>query len=226
MLTTIFLAAGAMAQAYGTTAPTSRIQAPAPAAKPAPAAAAAPALPVPPAGIPGRTLKDLPGATISYYDIAGTTMPEIQAALKASLADPANKDAARLYSWDVGTKIQKATTGTTCVTQGATSQLTAKVRLPRLAAATQVTAPVLANWNVYVATNENQAAADLWFLSERLRGAEQALVGMPCDQAGPAWNAKLATVRSELSARVAQRQAAAAAAAAAAAPTAVKKPGG
>ena len=98
------------------------------------------------------------------------------------------------------------------------------MRLPRLAMATQVTAPILANWNVYVATNENQAAADLWFLSERLRGAEQTL-GRPAVRPGrPGVERQARHVKSELSARVAQRAAEAAAAAAAKTPTPAQKP--
>ncbi len=218
MLTNILIVASALAQAYATppSVPGVAVERPA-------RAAAVSATPAVVTATPGRMLKDLPGTTIVYYDIAGTTMPEIQLSLQTVHANPANKDAARLYTWDVGTRIQKATTGTKCTVQGATTTLTAKVRLPRLAEQAKVQAPVMANWTAYASQAENQAAADLWFLTDRLRGAEKFLIGMPCEQAGPAWNAKLATVRSELSARSAQRAAAEAAAAAAAA---VPKPAG
>ena len=66
---------------------------------------------------------------------------------------------------------------------------------------------VPAKWATYVGGVENEAAASLWFLSDRLRGAEQSLVGMPCDQANPAWNAKLETIKTELNAFIAQRAA-------------------
>ncbi len=220
MLTTILIVASALAQAYGAppSVPDVPVERPAQAA-PAPTTPAAVAV----AATPGRTLRDLPGTTIVYYDIAGRTLPEIQLSLKAVRANPANKEAARLYAWDVATRIQKATIGTKCTVRGATSTLTAKVQLPRLAEQAKVKPPVMANWTAYMTQVENQAAADLWFLADRLRGAEQFLVGMPCEQAGPAWNAKLTTVKSELSAITAQRAAAEAAAAAAAA---VPKPAG
>ena len=79
------------------------------------------------------------------------------------------------------------------------------MRLPRLAEQAKVRKEVMANWTTYVASVENEAAANLWFLSDRLPGASQALVGMPCDRAGPAWNAKLDALKADLSAFVTQR---------------------
>lgn len=207
MITTILFAAVTVAQTYGSAPVTS----PAPATRvssAASSAAPAPVINITPAAIPGRTLKDLAGTTITYYDIAGTTIPAIQLSLKTVHTD---KNSARLYTWDVATNIQKITTGSKCTVQGATSALTATVRIPRLTEQASLAAPALAHWTAYVTKMENQAAVDLWFLSDRLRGAERALVGLPCDQAAPAWNAKLEVIRGELAARVAQRAAAAAA---------------
>ena len=204
MLMNILIVAGAVAQAYGTP-PTASPKAAAPAASPAPAAPARSTV-----AVPGRTLRDLPGVTITHYDIAGKTGPAIEKSLDKVLADPTTKEATRLFTWDVGTKIVKTTTGTKCVIQSATSTLTAKVRLPRLAEQAKVRKDVMANWTTYVTTAENDAAANLWFLSDRLRGAEQSLVGLPCDQGNPAWNAKLESVKAELDAFIAKRAPAAA----------------
>lgn len=207
MLTTILFAAGAMAQTYGS-APTAR---PAPATRlpsatrPAPPAPATTIVPAAPAAVPGRTLRDLPGMTITYFDIAGKNGPAIEKSLQKILADPAAKDTVRLFTWDVGTQIVKATTGTKCSVKSAKSTLTAKVRLPRLVDEAKVPKNVIANWTTYIAGVENEAAANLWFLSDRLRGAEQSLVNMPCDQASAAWNSRLETVKSELNAFIAQR---------------------
>ena len=199
MLTTILIAA--MAQAYGNTPSAPRV----------PSATTATAAPVAPAAaVAGRPLRSVPGTSISYYDVSGTTVPEIELSLKTMLADAAVKDKVRLFSWKVGTQLTKATNGTKCVVQKASSTFTAKVSLPRLAEPAKVKKGVMANWTAYVATAENNAAASLWFLTDRLRGAEQSLVGMPCDQADPAWNATLDKVKSELSAFNAQRALAAA----------------
>jgi len=197
MLTTILVAA--MAQAYGNTPSPSRVIA-APNATAAPVAPTAPATPV-----AGRALRDLPGTTISYYEVAGRTVPEIELALKTMLADNAVKDKVPLYSWKVGTELTKATSGTKCVVKKASSNFTAKVSLPRLAKPTKVKKGVMAQWTAYVTNAENSAATSLWFLAHRLRGAEQALVGLACDQADPAWNATLERVKAELSALNAKR---------------------
>lgn len=171
------------------------------------AAATVPATVVPSAAVavPGRGLRDLPDTTISYYDIGGKTGPAIEKSLKAMLENPATKNNVRLFSWDVGTQIVKATTGTKCVVKSAKVTLTSKVNLPRLAEQAKVRKDVMANWTTYIANVEGDAAANLWFIRDRMRGAEQSLVGMPCDAAGPAWNAKIDTVKSDLAAFIAKR---------------------
>jgi len=200
MLIITLVAASALAQAYGNT-PSAK----ATAAAPAPAAASAPAAPVMTVAVPGRTLKDLPDTSVIHYPVPGRKMPEIQQSLKALLADPANKERLRLYNWSIGTQFTKRTTGPTCVVTNAKLTLTAKVNIPRLAEPTKVKKQVLADWTSYVTNVENDAAASLWFLHDRIRGADQALVGQPCDKASGIWNAKLEAVQSELTAFVAQR---------------------
>ena len=195
MLTNILVVAAAVAQAYGA-APA----APSMTAAPTPTATTATT-----AVTPGRALRDLPGTTIIYYDVSGKNGAAIEKSLDKMLADPAMKETVRLFSWDVGTQIVKATTGTKCSIQSAKSTLTAKVRLPRLADQAKVPKAVMAKWTTFIAGVESDAAANLWFVHDRLRGAEQSLVGLPCEQANPAWNAKLETVKSELNAFVAQR---------------------
>ncbi len=203
MLTTIFFAA-AMAQTYGSTQ-ADRSTGVQPVARPVAAAPVTSIVPPAPTAIPGRGLRDLPNTTITYFDVAGKDGKAIQKSLAKVLADPAAKETSRLFSWDVGTQIVKATTGTKCSIQSAKSKLSAKVNLPRLADQAKVRTDVAARWANYIAGVEADAAANLWFLSDRLRGAEQALVGVPCDQASTVWNAKLETVKTELSDFAAKR---------------------
>lgn len=188
----IFVAAGT-AQSYGTLPP-SRTILTAPAAKAGAKAGAAP-----------RALAELPGTTITYYDIAGKSGPAIEKSLKKRLADPNAKDSVRLFSWDVATQIMKATTGTSCVVQSASAKLSATVRLPRLAEEAKVPKDVLVKWQRYVKGVENEAATYLWFISDRLRGAERMLVGLACAQANTAWANKLNAVRTDLNAFMVQR---------------------
>lgn len=198
MLMNILVAASAVAQAYG--APSAAPTPTAPAVTTAPAATAPVSV-----AILGRTLKDLPGVTTTYYDVAGKTGPAIDKSFKKIFDDPALKDATRPLSWDVGTSIMKRTEGTKCTITSAKSKLTATVRLPRLAEIAKVRKDALASWNIYITGVENEMAANLWYLSDRLRGAEQILVGLPCEQASLTWDAKVETIKTEFKAFVAQR---------------------
>jgi predicted secreted Zn-dependent protease len=187
----------------------------------APVAPVAPAAPV----AAGRGLKDLAGTTISYYDVAGKKGPEIQNSLKALDADPAAKDKYGLYSWDVGARITKRTTGTVCTVDSSKATFTAKVNLPRLKDEAKVDKAILPNWRTYVGTLESQAASDLWFIHDRLPQLEQSMAKISCDQAAAKWNTGLAAIKAELVAKITARAAAraAAASAAAAAPPPKKK---
>lgn len=154
------------------------------------------AVPAVPA-IAARPLKDLPDTTTTYYDVAGRDRAAIEKSMKSMLADPAAKQALELYVWKVGATFSKRTEGTKCTVQKATAKMTSTVRLPRLADAARVDKEVADAWKGYVATLEADAAANLWFINDRLRGAEQALVGVDCAAMAPSWNAALAKVKAE-----------------------------
>jgi predicted secreted Zn-dependent protease len=187
--------------------------------------AATPATPATPVvAVAARGLKDLPGATVSYYDITGKTIPEIQQSLKAVGTNPATKDKTLLYNWDVGANITKRTTGTVCTVVSSKSTFSAKVNMPRLVGEESLPKPVVANWRAYVGELESQAASDLWFIRDRLPRIEQSMANVGCDQAAAKWNSGLDAVKTELNAKIAARSAARASAAAAAAAAAAAKP--
>lgn len=169
------------------------------------------AAPTAPTAVAGRTIKDLPNTTVSYYDVQGTKGPAIEKSLKKVIADRVAAKQTQLVSWDVGAKIMKRTTGTTCTVTSATSTLTAKVHLPRLVEEAKVQKEVLPRWRTYVAGIEVDAAANLWFVRDRLPAIEQSMVGIGCDQASPTWNAGLENLKTQLNAFAAQRAAASAA---------------
>ncbi len=164
---------------------------------------AAPAAPVAAA----RGLKDLPNTTTTYYDVRGKNGAAIDRALKKLLNDPASKPNVQLYAWNVGAQIIKRTEGDKCTVAEVKATMTNQVRLPRLVEEAQVPAQVVASWRTYVASIEREAAANLWFINDRLRGVEQALLGLPCDQATPAWDAGLGKIKTELAGFVAQQAA-------------------
>jgi predicted secreted Zn-dependent protease len=179
------------------------------------AQAAVPAAPPAPPAMAVRPLKELPNTTISYYDVKGKTNPEIKKALDVLLADPAQKATTQLYGWDVGAAIVKRTEGTKCTVQKATATLTAKVNLPRLAMEAKVAKPVLANWQAFVASVEADAAANPWFLHDRLPGVEKSVVGVDCAVMQASWDSAMTKLKADQTAFAAQRNAAAQAAAAA-----------
>lgn len=157
----------------------------------------------------GRTLKDLPNTTIAYFDVQGTNASAIQKSLKKVLADPAMKANVQLYSWNVGAQITKRTQGQDCTIQSATATLTNDVHLPRLAEEAKIDKEIVASWRTFVAGLENEAAANLWFIRERLPAVEQSMAGLKCDQADTTWNAGIDKLKTELTAFGVQRATAA-----------------
>ncbi|MCL6683338.1 DUF922 domain-containing protein [Sphingomonas alba] len=146
----------------------------------------------PPAGPPtaARPLKDIPGVTVSYYDVAGKNQKQIKDALKKLRPVGANGEPQAIKSsWDVGAGVQKQTEGDKCTIIGAKVTLEGKVELPRLADPAKADADTVKAWNEYVARLENVAALDFNFVSDRMPDIEKALTGQTCDAASGAMSA-------------------------------------
>lgn len=152
-----------------------------------------------------RPLAGLPNNTVTYYDIPGKDGAAIEKSLKKMLADPALKQTTQLYSWDVGADVLKRTEGTKCTVQKVTAKLTTTVHLPRLAAEASLDKKSVESWKSYVATLEEDAAANLWFINDRLPMVEQAVVGADCATMGTTLDAALATMKDQQNAFAAQR---------------------
>ena len=153
---------------------------------PAPAAPATPAAPVP------SPLSTIPGVTITYYDVTGTTIEQLRASIEAQRPrDPATGVAIPSSSnWRIRTNVQRATTGTQCRVVGATATFAADVTLPRLVTP-EVPAPVLAAWQTYVASIEQNQADYLRRPLQRLSEVEQAVMAATCEGASAASNAAI-----------------------------------
>jgi predicted secreted Zn-dependent protease len=180
------------------------------------------AVAVAPAPLEKRPLASLPDTTVKYYDVPGRTAQAIEKNLKGMMANPAMTDLMRPYNWNVGAQVGKQTTGPKCIVTAVKIKQTSAVNLPRLSDLAKVNAPTVANWNNYVATLQNDAAANLWFVHDHLPAIERSLVNMPCEKVGDAWNSALANLKTQQLA-LASRNAASSAAAAAAAKTGKKK---
>lgn len=165
----------------------------APAASPAPAVAAV---------ATGRSLKDLPGLTITYHDLSESDIKSITKALTKN--KPLNAEQQQLLGaatkWTVSPAFTQLKKGATCTATKLNSLgFSATVDLPRFNSAWIKPADLPA-WQNYLAATEAQAAAKLWFPYERLSAFEQAIVGKPCDQAFKDGGALLAKIKAETAA--------------------------
>ena len=170
----------------------------------APAAAPTPIAPVAVA-IPGRGLRDVPNVAISYFDVPGKKGAAIQKSLQKILTDPATKDSVKLFSYDVAASVNKRTVGTKCTVQNVAAKLTSNVKLPRLAEEAKVDKPTLAIWTAYVAKLEADAAANLWFVTDRLRTIEKSMIGADCSAVAPMWKAAMQKLQADQTAFSAAR---------------------
>lgn len=156
-------------------------------AQPAPPAAAAtpPAVPAP------SPLSTIPGVTITYYDVAGTTIEQLRASIEAQRRNPTTGVVSpSSLNWNIGTNFQRERTGNQCRVINARAVLTAEVILPRLVTA-EVPAPVLEGWRTYVASMEQQQAEILRRPLSRLSEVEQAVMAATCDGAAAASRAAI-----------------------------------
>ena len=167
---------------------------------------------------PARPLAALPGVSINYLDVAGKNMKSIQKSLDLVSLDPATKAKRKLFTWNVGAQVTNSTVNQKCTVQKATATLTSTVNMPRLVNLTKTSKQVQADWQKYVTALETDAAANLWFINDQLRGVERSMVGVDCAKSREVWNAAMTKINVDLAAFNAARAAPAAAATPAAAP--------
>lgn len=217
MLNSLVLAASAFlaSQDYGG----NRDNATPPAPRPAQPQAqkARPAQPQATAAKPAvRALKALPSATIRYYDVAGKTPQAILKSIARLRPKAANGEPVTASTnWDIGATFKKRTENGKCTITGATATFAATADLPRLLNPGSLRREALDSWNSYVAGLEAIAAANLWFVHDRVGQIEKAIVESSCDGAQAAGMAAVDLLKKQ-EAEFARANAAAAAAIAAA----------
>ena len=195
ILATAFLAA----QGYGmpaASAPTPRPDRSATKTQ-APARAPQPIVPA----VPGKTLRDLPNVTIQYFDVAGKDLKAINKSIERSQKpDARGKAAAAPTGWAIDTAFNKLTGNGQCKVTDAKATFSAKVVLPRLVNNPAHTPELMASWRAYLAGAENIQAANLWFVYDRIKTVESALLASSCEGAAAAGTAavqRLQTLASE-----------------------------
>ncbi|MBA2467670.1 MAG: DUF922 domain-containing protein [Sphingomonas sp.] len=181
MLETLAAALMAIQSAPGTTAP--------PAAPPAQPSAAA---------VAGKTLKELPGLTIRYFDVTGKNLKAINASIaRQQQADPSGRIAAPASAWAVNTTFKKLTSAGQCKIVGAKATFTATANLPRLMSNRAHKPELLTAWRNYLADIENVQAANLWFVYDNMRDVERAILASSCEGAQAAGGAAVTLLRAK-----------------------------
>jgi predicted secreted Zn-dependent protease len=136
------------------------------------------------AAVPGRTLKDLPNATIRYFDVTGKNQKAINKSIaRQQQADSSRRAAVSPTSWAVNTTFSKITSGGQCKTVDAKATFSATISLPRLVSDKAHTPALLATWRNYLANTENVQAANLWFVYDRIGDVEKAILASSCEGA-------------------------------------------
>lgn len=158
------------------------------AAVPAAAPAQTAPAPAPVQATPLPSLAEIPGVVVRHYDVTGATIEAINASIAAQRpSNPATGTAIpSSASWSIGTNIKKATTGDACKITGATATFRAEVVMPRLVNASAVPPAVLARWQAFVASLEQQQAAGLLRPYQRLSEVERAVLASSCEGADEA----------------------------------------
>lgn len=169
------------------------------------AAQAAPATSAAPAAAPvasGRSLRDVPGLTLTYHDLSEKDVKAITKALKSK--KPLTPEQQQLLgastNWNVAPTFTKRTTnGANCTITRVNVAFTAKADLPRFNSA-WIKAEDLPAWQAFISQVETQAAAKLWHPYDRMANFDKAMVGKPCDEAIRDGGATLDKIKAEAAA--------------------------
>jgi hypothetical protein len=169
--------------------------------------------------VTGRALRDIPGITITYHDLAEKDVKAISKSLSKKKALNAQQNALLSAStnWSVSPSVTRATKDGVCSVTKAQTDFKASADLPRFNEAAVPPAD-LGAWRDYLAKTEAQAAAKLWFVKDRLPTFDQAVIGKSCDQAMKDGAAAIAQLKADAAAFRPQVEPAASAAPAPAAP--------
>ena len=132
---------------------------------------------------PSRKLSQIPGVTVTYYDVVGTDIPKLHMSLeKSGPRDPrTHKVTPATSNWSIGSAVKYTKTGGQCTLTGVTLKFTGTAVLPRLGSGVNLAAPALASWNAYVAALEDRHAAQLAFVHDRLGEVQGEILHSDCD---------------------------------------------
>ena len=161
------------------------------------APAAPPPRPIVPA-VAGKTIRDLPNVTVRYFDVAGKNLKAINKSIERSQKpDSSGRIAVAPTGYAVDATFNKLAGKGQCKVTAAKATFSATVALPRLVPDRAHTPELLAAWRAYLAGVENSHAANLWFVYDRIRDVENAILASSCEGAQSAGAAAVARLKAQ-----------------------------
>jgi predicted secreted Zn-dependent protease len=150
-------------------------------------------------------LSQIPGVTVKYYDVSGDAPKKILASLNSQRPrDPAGRVVPSSARWSIATDVQKATTGNRCRIVRVTALFKAEVELPRLVVTGQQEEKgeeklndFLKRWQTYVAGLDQQQAAYLRAIHQRLPEVERAVMASSCEGARAAGEKAISEIKRQ-----------------------------
>ena len=155
----------------------------------APAATAAPA----------RSLKDIPGVTITYYDVAGKNGQAIAKSIEKNAPRAAGSKEAQAgtTNWTMKAQYTQRTTNGKCTIASAKAVFEGQATLPRLTTEATVNRELQQQWKTFLAGLETGAVANLGYAYDRTGDVEKAILGASCETVGDVGSQAIAKLRQE-----------------------------
>ena len=187
-------AAAAVAQGYG------------PAPAPAPTASGPVQAPVKAqpgqaglAAVPGRTLKDIPNVTITYYDVTGKNGQAIARSIakNAPRAAGSKESVAGTTNWSMKAEYTQRTVNGKCSIASSKATFSGTATLPRLTTQGVVNRQLQEQWQTYLAGLEAGAVANLGYAYDRTAKVEKAILGATCETVGAVGSAAIAQLKQQ-----------------------------
>ncbi|CAN5209346.1 hypothetical protein BH24PSE1_BH24PSE1_11690 [soil metagenome] len=147
-----------------------------------------------------RSLEALPNATVVHYDVAGANLTAVNASVAAnSPKDPDSQAASPSSSeWGIAVRFEQKAIDGECAIAAAHANFSASVVLPRLVSREALNPDERKIWDQYVANLRFAAAAELWFVHDRIGRIEEAILASSCTSAGKAASAAAERLQQEL----------------------------
>lgn len=152
-----------------------------------------------PAAAPARALKDIPGVTVTYYDVTGKNGDAIRKSIEknAPRTPGSNEAMAGTTNWTMKAEFTQRTTNGQCSIAAVKAIFEGTATLPRLTTEATVNRELQQTWRGFVTGLEEAAAANLGYAYDRTGEVEKAILGSSCDQAGAVGTAAIAKLREQ-----------------------------